>query len=202
MNPQQQFSPSYLDEIAPQAPKRSFLPNGKMLIVLAGLVAVVIVIILVAVVNGISSSRLAPWERLSAKLTTTAAIAESSTGKIKNSQLRSTNSNVKISLTNAQRDLATPLTKLNINVEKLPASVLAREDGTATLARLEDARLNAKYDSTYAREMSYQLSTLLTLLQQIYGSSKSTSSKEFLDATYKNFEPLQKSLADFSASNE
>lgn len=202
MNPQQQLSPNYLDEIAPQAPKRSFVLNKTRLIVLISLLALVVIIILSVVVGQINASRTEPWERLSVRLTATNAVVTSSAGKIKNSSLRSTNSNLKISLTNTQRDLATPLTTIGIDAAKLSPSITSSESNVTMLARLEDARLNAKYDSTYAREMSYQLSKLLTLLQQLYSSSSNLDNKKFLQTTYENFEPVQKSLSEFSASNE
>lgn len=143
-----------------------------------------------------------PWERLAARVATTSEIVASSEGKIKNSELRSTNSNVKISLTNTKRDLVTPLTTIGIDAEKLSTSLTSSESGEAMLTRLEDARLNAKYDSTYAREMSFQLSNLLTLLRQLYNSSSNENNKAFLETTYKNLEPVQESLSKFSASNE
>lgn len=202
MNPQQQLSPNYLDEIAPQAPKRSFVLNKTRLIVLISILALVVIIILSVVVGQINASRTEPWERLSARLTATNAVVTSSAGKIKNSSLRSTNSNLKISLTNTQRDLATPLATIGIDTAKLSPSITSSESNVTMLARLEDARLNAKYDSTYAREMSYQLSKLLTLLQQLYSSSSNLDNKKFLQTTYENFEPVQKSLSEFSASNE
>ena len=202
MNPQQQLPPNYLDEIAPQAVKRSFAIGKMPLIILIGLVAIIVICILVVVANQIGTSRTQPWERLSARLTTTAKIADSSERKIKNSQLRSINSNLKLSLTNTQRDLVKPLTTIGIKTEKLNPSVVSSESGTKMLERLEDARLNAKYDSTYAREMSFQLSNLLTLLQQLYSSSSNVANKSFLQTTYNNFAPVQKSLSEFSASNE
>ncbi len=202
MNPSQQLPPSYLDEIAPQVQKRSFLQNRTRLFVLIGIIAVIIVIILSVTVTAVNSSRKGPWERLAARLAATTKVAESSDNKIKNSQLRSINSNVKISLTNTQRDLAIPLATAGVAAAKLPASVLAAESSDAMVARLEDARLNAKYDSTYAREMSYQLANLLTLLKQLYSSSSNESNKTFLKTTYDNFAPVQKSLSEFSASNE
>jgi len=202
MNPQQQLPPNYLDEIAPQAVKRSFVLGKTRLIILVGILAIILVCILVAVVGQINASRTQPWERLAARLATTSEIAASSERKIKNSQLRSINSNVKISLTNTQRDLAKPLTTIGINSAKLTPSVVSAESGKEMLARLEDARLNAKYDSTYAREMSFQLSNLLTLLRQLYSASSNTANKSFLQTTYDNFAPVQKSLSEFSASNE
>ncbi|MFZ1302105.1 MAG: hypothetical protein WAQ27_06060 [Candidatus Microsaccharimonas sp.] len=202
MNPQQQLPPSYLDEIAPQATKTSFLANKTRLFIFIGLIAIIIVVILGVTVSAISSSKKEPWERLAARIAATKEITQSSEGKIKNSQLRSINSNVKISITNTERDLAAPLLTAEVKAAKLSPSVLASESSAAMLTRLEDARLNAKYDSTYAREMSYQLSNLLTLLRQLYTSSSNASNKAFLETTYNNFEPFQKSLAEFSASNE
>ena len=202
MNPQQELPPNYLDEIAPQAQKHSFILGKTQLIILIGIIAVVIISIIAVVVGQISNGRLEPWERLSARLTSTSAIVQSSNGKIKNSQLRSTNSSLSLLLTNTQRDLATPLTTMGIKSEKLSASVVASESSDEMIARLEDARLNAKYDSTYAREMSFQLSNLLTLLRQMYSSSSSETNKAFLTATYNSVEPIQKSLSEFSASNE
>jgi len=202
MNPQQQLPPDYLDQIAPQAPGRAFALNKTRLILLLCGVGIVLVIILSVVVGKIGSARTEPWGRLSARLDATSAVVESSEGKIKNSQLRSTNSNLKISLTNTQRDLATPLATIGIVPEKIAPTIIAAESSTQMLARLEDARLNAKYDSTYAREMSFQLSNLLTLLRQLYSSSSNEANKTFLKTTYDNFEPVQKSLSEFSASNE
>jgi signal transduction histidine kinase len=202
MNPQQQLPPNYLDEIAPQAVKRSFALGRTRMLILFGILAIVVIGILVAVANQIGASRTQPWERLAARLATTNQIAVSSEGKIKNSQLRSTNSNVKITLTNTQRDLATPLATIGINSQKLTPSVVSAESGKDMLARLEDARLNAKYDSTYAREMSFQLANLLTLLRQLYSSSSNVANKSFLQTTYDNIAPVQKSLSEFSASNE
>lgn len=202
MNPQQPLPPNYLDQIAPQAQRHSFMMNKPRLYVFIGIIAVVLVIILSVTVGAISNAQKQPWERLSARLTATSAVANSSSSKIKNSQLRSTNSNVAISLTNTQRDITAPLTKLGLKADKISPSIVKEESSAAMLARLEDARLNAKYDSTYAREMGYQLSNLLTLLKQMYANSTSSSNKAFLEAAYNNFSPLQKSLAEFSASNE
>jgi hypothetical protein len=202
MNPQQQLPPDYLDQIAPQPIKHSWMLNRTHLFVLIGVTAFVVIIALAVIAGAINTSHQEPWERLAARIAATSEVANSSDGKIKNSQLRSTNSTVKISLTNAQRDLTAPLAAIGIKADKLPKAVLAQESSTAMLARLEDARLNAKYDSTYAREMSYQLSNLLTLLKQIYASSSNQSNKTFLQTTYNNFAPAQKTLSEFSASNE
>jgi hypothetical protein len=202
MNPQQELPPNYLDQIAPQAQKRSFILSKPKLIAFIGIIAIIVISIIAVVVGEMSNGRIEPWGRLSARLTSTNTIVESSEGKIKNSQLRSTNSNLKILLTNSQRDLAQPLLAIGINSKKIAPTIIASESSDTVLERLEDARLNAKYDSTYAREMSYQLSNLLTLVRQLYTSSSNLKNKSFLQTTYDNFAPVQKSLSEFSASNE
>ena len=202
MNPQQQLPHDYLDQIAPKAEKRSFLPGKIQKIIVGGVIALVLIIILSVTLGAVGNAKKEPWERLDLRLSATSEIVTSSERKIKNSQLRSINSNLKISLTDTQRDLATPLLTAKVEVKKISKSVVASESSAPALARLEDARLNAKYDSTYAREMNYQLSTLLALLQQLYSSSSNASNKAFLEATYNKLEPVQKNLSEFSASNE
>jgi hypothetical protein len=202
MNPQQPLPHDYLDQIAPQTIKRPFLFSKGRKIIFIGIIALIVVIVLAVIASAVGASRTEPWERLTAKLSSTAEVAKSSEGKIKNSQLRSINSNLQISLTNTQRDLVAPSQSIGINARKISPSILASESSVAMLARLEDARLNAKYDSTYAREMSYQLSNLLTLLRQTYSASSNDLNKKFLMDTYNNFEPVQISLSEFSASNE
>lgn len=202
MNSSQQLPPNYLDDIAPKQQKTSFVMGKKRLLVFIGIIVVILIIIVSMLLGALTTSRKEPWEQLAARLTATSEVVESSQGKIKNSQLRSTNSNLKISLTNAQRDLAAPLASANVNPAKLSKSVAEAESSALMLERLEDARLNAKYDSTYAREMSYQLANLLTVLRQLYNASTSETNKAFLITTFDNFKPVQKSLSEFSASNE
>lgn len=203
MNPQNGQTPlDYLNQIAPEAPKKQLFALNMRTVLLGALVAVILIII-IAIVNGaITSSKKEPWERFSAKLAATATVVDSSSAHIKNSQLRSLNSDIKLYITNTQRDASIPLTKLSINPAKLDKTIVAEENGTGITERLEDGRLNAKYDSTYAREMSYQLATILSLLQKLYASSSANETKTFLEAAYNNLEPTYKAVSSFSASNE
>lgn len=203
MNPQNGQTPlDYLNQIAPQAPKRApFALNFRT--ILLGAAAVLVLIIIIAVIAGaISNSSKEPWQRLSARLAATSEIVDNSSGLIKNSQLRSLNSDLKLYITNTNRDLAAPLDALDIDPAKLPASILTLENNDKMTTRLEDGRLNAKYDSTYAREMSYQLATLLALINQLRSSGVSTKTKAMLDGAYNNLRPTYETIFNFSASNE
>lgn len=199
--PQPSVSVDYLNQIAPQAPK-SKLPLTKKQLILVGIlgVAVIIVVILVIVVS--LSSNKKPLEQLAARLQSTQTIATDASTKLKDSQLRALNSNLKIYLTNTNRDIAAPLLKDNIVVNKLDKNIVTSESGTDISARLENARLNAVYDSTYAREMSYRLDTIVALMKQIYNSTGNTTLKSFLNDAYTNLSPTQKEFSNFNAATE
>lgn len=203
MNPQNGQTPlDYLNEIAPQAPKRPIFQLNLKTIIIGAVLAVVLISIIALVVGGIANGRKQPWETLSARLATTQSLADDATGKLKDSRIRSINSDLKLYLTNTRRDSATPLTRAGIDSAKLSPSVIAAESGAAVSTRLEDARLNARFDSTYAREMSFQLATLLSLYQELYGSASQTETKTYLQGAYDNLAPIQKSFSDYSAANE
>ena len=195
------MSADYLNQIAPQSPKVPLLKMGPKLIAIIAGILVLLVIILSVVVNTIASGQREPVERLSARLTTTQAVVSAAQPNLKSSQLRSLNSNLKIYLTNTNRDIAEPLVSAKIDVKKLDKKIVAAESGDKLLEILEDARLNVDYDRVYAREMSYKLETTMILMEQIYSSTSSKKLKTFLESAYKNLEPTQKAFADFNAAN-
>lgn len=204
MNPQNGQTPlDYLNQISPESQKKAPLFALNLRTVIFGGILLVILIIIFTVVSGaISGSQKEPWQRLSVRIASTETIVNSASGNIKNSQLRSINSDLKLYLANTKRDLATPLTAQGIKAADIPAAITAKESPKAMTERLEDGRLNAKYDSTYAREMSYQTATLLALINQLYKSSALPATKTYLKSAYENLEPTHKALSTFSASNE
>lgn len=202
MNPPNGQAPlDYLNQIAPQAPKRQLFELNLRTVITGAVILIILVIIISLISGAIAGARKEPWQQLSARLNATAAVTDDAASKIKSSQLRSSNSDLKLYLTNTQRDLAAYLTRLDIDPKKLPASIVAKESATELLADLEDGRLNAKYDTTYAREMGYQTATLVALLQQLISSTSGTS-KAFLQTAYDNLYPTYKAIADFNTTNE
>ncbi|MFZ3010025.1 MAG: hypothetical protein WA030_03355 [Candidatus Microsaccharimonas sp.] len=211
MNPNQPQSPpslipnpssaDYLNQIAPQAPRRTPFKVGPKLFLMIGGVLVLLVIILSISVNSIAAGQRRPLEKLAARLQSTETIVKDAQVNLKSSQLRSLNSELKLFMANTNRDLADPLKRAGVDITKLNAATVKSEATTELTDRLEDARLNAVYDRTYAREMAYKLDTIITLMEQIYDSTSSTSLKTFLETTYKNLEPTQKAFSDFNAAN-
>jgi len=201
-NPQQPQPPlDYLNQIAPQTTKKSMLTPGPKLFALIGAALVVVIIIVSITLNVVVNSKRAPLERLSARMSATATIVEDSQSTLKSSELRSLNSNLKIYFTNVNRDIVAPLSSSGVNTESLSASIVAEESTAATAERLENARLNAVFDRTYAREMAYQLAQLLALLQQIQTGGYNTETTTFAQEAYDNLLPSQEAFSDYNAAN-
>lgn len=202
MNPPNGQAPlDYLNQIAPQAQKKPIFELNFRTVIMGAVLLVILVIVISVISGAISNSRKEPWERLSARLETTTTIVNDAGSKLKSGQLRSANSDLKLYLTNTQRDITTHLTSRDISAKKLPASIVAAESGTDILADLEDGRLNARYDTTYAREVGYQLATLVGLLKQLINSS-SGSSKQFLQTAHDNLYPTYEVIENFSTANQ
>lgn len=200
MNPDQNPYPiDYLNQIAPQAPKQGI--NNKLFFLLIGgglLIAIIVGVLALTSGNNGPTQKI---QTLAARLTTLQSIAGDAQKNIKSGQLRTTNSTLNIFLTNANRDIIEPLSKNGVDIKKIDKSIQAKENGEKLKAELEDARLNATFDRTYAREMSFQLETVAALMKDIYQNSNSKSLKEFLEATDTNLQPIKKQLADFNAAN-
>ncbi|RWZ78421.1 MAG: hypothetical protein EOT05_01520 [Candidatus Microsaccharimonas sossegonensis] len=191
----------YLNQIAPQETKRPPFTFGiKHLLVIGGGL-IVFVIILAIIVNSLAGGNKTSLERLSARLIATQTVVSAAQPNLKSSELRSLNSNLNLYLTNTNRDITAPLTSAGINVTKLSKSIVTSESTSALSARLEDARLNAVFDRTYAREMTYQLGNIMTLMNQIYKSTNNVQLKTFLESAYNNLKPTQASFANFTPSD-
>jgi len=188
----------YLNQIAPQAPKKSVFTFGIKQLLIIGAALVLLVIILSVVVGALTGGKKEPLERLSARLTATQAIVTAAKPNLKSSELRSLNSNLDLYLTDTNREITAPLLSAGIDIKKLSKNIVASESTADLSTRLEDARLNAVFDRTYAREMAYQLGTLITLMSQTYNSTSNAELKTFLKSAYDNLKPTQESFANFT----
>jgi len=197
--PQTQYPIDYLNQIAPQD-KKPGMDNKKFLLFVGGGLLLAIIVGVLAFSSG-GGGPTEKMETLAARLKTLQSISSKAQTNIKSSSLRSTNSSLTLLLTNANRDIADPLETNGVNVLKLDKKIVAKEDGKAVSDKLEDARLNAVFDRTYAREMSYQLDTVKALMKDIYSKTKSKSLKTFLDSTNNNLSPINKQLEKFNAAN-
>lgn len=190
----------YLNQIAPQPKKPGINKNALIVVVLGIGLVLAIVIGFVIFATGNSKGPKTSTVTLAARMQEMQTVADKSQKNIKSSSLRGINSNLIIFLTNANRDIATPLAATGLDVKKLDKAIVAKEKADPITADLEEARLNAIFDDTYAREMSFKLTTISLLMEDIYKSSKSKTMKDFLVTTDENLQPIKKQLDEFNST--
>lgn len=199
-NQQPQFSSDYLNQIAAPAQVKTLNPFILWGLIGGALLLAVIVVLAVTSANsGPSSSSLAS---VAAKLDNLKTVSEDAQDNIQSSELRTLNSSLTLSLTNTNRDLAKPLKAQDISLkDKKDTTITAvAKDFESLSKRLEDARLNAVFDRTYAREMTYALKTLHGDMVALYKKSRSTELKTTLDTADSNLKPLLEGFESFNAS--
>jgi hypothetical protein len=195
----QQYSIDYLNQIAPQQ-QRNGLSNRMFLMLIGGAI-LLIAIVGIMMLSGGGSGPTKNMQTLAARVQTLGKLTSSEQKNIKSNDLRAANSNLSIFLANTEQGMVSPLEKNGITVTKLDKEVVAAEDGEKLKAKLEDARLNAVFDRTYAREMSYQLEALRTLMNTIYLSTNSKSMKDFLQTTNSSLVPIKKQFDTFNSTS-
>jgi hypothetical protein len=197
--PQPQYSIDYLNQIAPKPQKKGLSSRGFLMVVGGGLVVAVIVGILALSSGGSGPTK--NMQTFAARVQTLEKITAGAQKNIKSNDLRGTNVNLTLFLTNTDQNMTKPLANNSVDVKKLDKDIVAAEKGDALTAKLENARLNATFDRTYAREMIYQLTALETLMKSIYNSSKSKSMKDFLQTADDSLLPIKKQFDTFDASS-
>lgn len=198
--PQEQYPVDYLNQISSQSQKPGLGGNKFFLLLGGALVGVVIIAVVLLTLSSAGGGPKEKMQTLAARLITLQTITSDAQKIIKSGQLRTTNSNLTIFLANTNRDIVEPLAGVGIDVSKLDEKIVAQESGEELIANLEDARLNAVYDRTYAREMSYQLDTVSALIRDIYNSTNNASFKTFLENTDANLQPLREQFSEFNAA--
>lgn len=196
----QPLTSDYLNQIATPPPKKTLNP-----FVLWGLIAgllLVVVIVIIAISSGSKPSSSASLTGVATKLTKLQQLSERAQKNIQSSDLRSLNGSLTLVLTSANHDIAEPLKANKISIANTKNPTVQKINGyfDSLDTRLEDARLNAVYDRTYARELSYALKTLESDMSVLRNSTNSKSLMSVLADTNNNIEPIAASLQYFNGS--
>lgn len=194
-----QYPMNYLDTIAAQPQVKTM--NPMLLWVIIGGVLVFATVVIMAVLSGGGGST-DKVTRFGARISNLQTVSSESQETIKSGSLRTLNSSLGLVLTNTKRELQEPLTALGVKIDNEKQSTVATvaAETEELMQRLEDARLNATFDRTYAREITFYLKSLRTEMRDIYGSTKSDELKEVLETTDANLAPLLTGFSDFNES--
>ncbi len=190
--------PNYLDQIAPKSVKQPNVIQKRPIVFAVALL--IVALLMFSLISALTPDKTKTSQQLAARLVATEQVTEDAAEKIKNNKLRAINSNLKLNLLNMIKNIDVPLAEQKLSVEKLNKKISESESNTDMLAVLENARLNAVYDQTYAREMAYKLSTILSLMKSVDKDTDSKSMKDFISDAYKNLEAIQQQFAQFDSS--
>lgn len=184
-----QLSADYLDQIAPpEKPDRGF--SKKQMLIFAGLGAALLIAIALMVFTSLLQNN-RPTEMLAARFITIQKVVDDSTDKLKNSQLRALNSDLKLYLVDVMREAEEVFTPVDVSLKEINPKVTEQENPDDLLARLEDERLNARYDRSYAREIASLIETTLIQMKDVQNKTSNKPLQEFLQKTYNNLQPIQ-----------
>lgn len=193
---QPQLDGTYLDQIA--TPMQQKTLNPMLLWAMIG--GVVLVVIIFAMVL-LSSGGPSQTERIAGLLARTQSLrtmTQDSVKTIKDSKLRAANGSLTTILSGMENEFTTYLTSSGEGALKRPKDDPVAAEFTAVSQKLEDARLNERFDTVYAREVAYQITKIRTEFAIIYDGIKSESFKEILQKEDKSLEDLS---ADFTTFN-
>lgn len=200
--PQQpQFSSDYLNQIAAPAQVKTLSPFVLWGIIAGALILIVTIVIFISSASG-SGTSTSSLSSVAAKIAGLKVLTETEQDNIQSTELRTLGSSLTLTLTNANRDLEEPLktNKISLKSKKVPAINAVNKDLEEMTGRLEDARLNAVFDRTYAREMTFALKTLRSDMSTLYKNTKSKKLKTALETADANIKPISEEFASFNAS--
>ena len=200
--PQFERSIDYLNQIAPQTRQKT-LPT-KFILIGVVIAAIIAAFLFIGIALNGRPSTSEQVTNLYARLTTLQTITSTEQRDLKDTQLRATNSSLSLLLTNSIRDIGKTLTTGSSTSVKIPQTLTDSEKAYAQKLtdKFTDAKLNVELDSTYAREMAYQLNLAHTMMKSLYNGTSSQSTKTLLQQTSDTLTPLQQTFSDFSGSKE
>lgn len=193
-----QYPVDYLNAIANDTkPKR----NNLLFFVIGGgtlVVAAAIFLILGSLTNRTAATLPTAYLRVDALATTTSSYQST----IRSSQLRAINIDLGNYLVSTKAALANQLKQQNTDPAKLDKSLQTTQAAATKdiTEQLDDAKLNAVFDRTYAREMSYQLEKVAIMLTSASKATSRSSAKTALSTARTNLESVKKQLDDFSTA--
>lgn len=192
---QSQMDGSYLDQIATPTQQKTLNP-----VVLWAMIGGVVLAVVIFIMLLLSSGAPSQTERTISLLVRTQslkAMTQDSAKNIKDSKLRAANGSLTTILSGMENEFTTYLTSSG---EKTPKDSPVTAEFTAVNEKLEDARLNERFDTVYAREVAYQIRKIRSEFSIIYDSIKSESFKETLAKEDKSLEDLSTDFTTFNTN--
>jgi len=194
--PPPQFDSNYLDQIS--TPVRQKTLNPMLLWAMIGGVVLAVVILALVLLSSGAPSQTERISNLLARTQSLKTLTQDSVKTVKDSKLRAANGSLTTILSGMENEFTTYLTSSGEKTQKRPNDDPIAVEFATVSEKLEEARLNERFDTVYAREIAYQIKKIRSEFSTIYDDVKSESFKEILAKEDKNLEDLN---TDFAAFN-
>lgn len=197
------YSIDYLNKLAgTSTPTKTVAPaNQKMVLIGVGIfLALSLSVLLLVFANQKGPTNTSTERALYTTIFNNSEIADEASKEIKSSQLSSLNSAYYGQLINDMTAMSQPLAKRGIDAKELGKAAKKAAAFEETLQKLEDARLNAVYDKTYAAELDYQLRSIIMLMDKIQKFSSNKAMVDFVKKGKSNYTTIQNGLEDYNTN--
>lgn len=186
----------YLNSIA--APTQTKMISPWLLWLAIGGFLAVLLVIGSALVFGGGESKVERYNNFLYRVQSLEGLTKDSAKKIKSSQLLAANGSLSTIIGGAEAEITkySPSAN-NKKALKAPKDSPILAEFVALDARLDDARLNVRFDTIYAREVTYQISKLRAEINMVYNETKSPGLQTYLVTFDKDLEGLAKQFTKF-----
>ncbi len=205
---QNPYTIDYLNQIAPKQKQPLF--DKTMVIIFGALIFAVVVFAGLMMFSSLNENpNSEPLLRVYLKVQKTNELATKYQGRLQNSDLRAINSGLATTLASDGAKLKSLLGSNKIEIPKAeknntPPKIIAQvnKDAEELDKTLDDAFLNAVLDRTYAREMSYNLDVINSLMKRVESSARSSDSKASLNEIIKSLDVSSNQFREYSQSDK
>ncbi len=202
----------YLNQISgannPQSQKQSVggLFSKKFIFIMGGLVIfAILIMILGSILRGSGSKDKDVMERINTRITNLMTITQNYGKFTKSSTLRSMNASLYSALNGTSASFSPLVTSLYVISSetanpKISADESEKLDSLKTT--LDSAKLNGLLDRTYPREITLQISLLLSLESEASERTQSQEIKNVLSESYSNLSNLYTKFSEYSEASD
>lgn len=177
---------------APTANKPTGIMTRNTLYIIIGFVVVIIIAIILLIGSRDGSSAL--QQRMSLRQDNTLKLIADGRKNIVHGELQKINGELGIVLESNNAQLSEALQSAGL--KKISKEITADETIDQTLEKLNQAKLNARYDSVYLSTLQVQLEALNALSTELFNTTKSKTLKNALMGQYKNVNIFLKQLRE------
>lgn len=198
---------SYLDQIAVKGKTKvnsePLLSPLMIKIIIAGIIALITIVIVGSILNSANSGTISMYERLYLRITNlhgSKGPYQKYSKYLRSSNLRGYASDLETSLTNTGNQIKGAVSKAGVDTSHISSDVKKEESSriSSLLSKLENARLTGVIDPTYATSVSNEINQLIILERQVRSKTSDTGVAGVIDSSLNDLQAIYEKMHDLS----